>query len=170
MAGLSIAVVKDDSVVYARGFGVRDVGTRAPVDEHTVFAIGSMTKLFTAVAAGMMVDSGAMRWDEPLRRHLPTFATADPYATQHLSLRDALSHRSGLDWRLDFVWLGTRKLFKAFTFAFERTEHGWFQVHAYQFSADMGTVIVETREETWLAHGLDKCDAAQSIAFCVKGS
>ena len=107
VAGLSIAVVKDDSVVYARGFGVRDVGTRAPVDEHTVFAIGSMTKLFTAVAAGMMVDSGAMQWDEPLRRHIPTFATADPYATQHLSLRDALSHRSGLDWRLDFVWLGT---------------------------------------------------------------
>lgn len=105
--GLAIAVVKDDSVVYARGFGVRDVGTRAPVDERTVFAIGSMTKLFTAVAAGMMVDSGVMAWDEPLRRHLPGFATADPYATQHLSLRDALSHRSGLDWRLDFIWFGT---------------------------------------------------------------
>lgn len=107
VAGLAIAVVKDDSVVYASGFGVRDVVTRAPVDEQTVFAIGSMTKLFTAVAAGMMVDSGAMTWDEPLRNHLPGFATADPYATQYLSLRDALSHRSGLDWRLDFVWFGT---------------------------------------------------------------
>jgi anthraniloyl-CoA monooxygenase len=65
-----------------------------------------------------------------------------------------------------FIWLGTRQTFPAFTFAFERTEHGWFQIHAYQFSKDLSTVIVETREETWLAHGLDKFDTDQSIAFC----
>ncbi|HEX7011568.1 MAG TPA: bifunctional salicylyl-CoA 5-hydroxylase/oxidoreductase [Steroidobacteraceae bacterium] len=65
-----------------------------------------------------------------------------------------------------FIWLGTRQTFPAFTFAFERTEHGWFQIHAYQFSKDLSTVIVETREETWKAHGLDKCNTEQSIAFC----
>ncbi|HRX89709.1 MAG TPA: bifunctional salicylyl-CoA 5-hydroxylase/oxidoreductase [Steroidobacteraceae bacterium] len=65
-----------------------------------------------------------------------------------------------------FIWLGTRQKFPAFTFAFEQAEHGWFQIHAYQFSADLATVIVETREETWLAHGLDKFDSDQSIAFC----
>jgi anthraniloyl-CoA monooxygenase len=65
-----------------------------------------------------------------------------------------------------FIWLGTRQAFSAFTFAFEKTEHGWFQIHAYQFSRDLSTVIVETREETWRAHGLDSCTAAQSIAFC----
>jgi len=65
-----------------------------------------------------------------------------------------------------FVWLGTRQHFSAFTFAFERTEHGWFQIHAYQFSQDLSTVIVETREETWLAHGLDQLNTEQSIAFC----
>ena len=65
-----------------------------------------------------------------------------------------------------YIWLGTRKLFDAFTFAFEKTAHGWFQIHAYQFSDDLSTVIVETREETWLAHGLDKADTAQSIDFC----
>ena len=65
-----------------------------------------------------------------------------------------------------FIWLGTTQTFSAFTFAFERTEHGWFQIHAYQFSRDLSTVIVETREETWKAHGLDKFDTAQSIAFC----
>jgi anthraniloyl-CoA monooxygenase len=65
-----------------------------------------------------------------------------------------------------FIWLGTRQAFSAFTFAFEKTEHGWFQIHAYQFSRDLSTVIVETREETWRAHGLDACTAAQSIAFC----
>ena len=65
-----------------------------------------------------------------------------------------------------FIWLGTHQNFPAFTFAFERAQHGWFQVHAYQFSEEMSTVIVETREETWRAHGLDKFSTEQSIEFC----
>jgi anthraniloyl-CoA monooxygenase len=65
-----------------------------------------------------------------------------------------------------YIWLGTTQTFEAFTFAFERTGHGWFQIHAYQFSRDLSTVIVETREETWQAHGLDRADTAASIAFC----
>jgi anthraniloyl-CoA monooxygenase len=64
-----------------------------------------------------------------------------------------------------FIWLGTKQHFPAFTFAFERSEHGWFQIHAYQFSKDLSTVIVETREETWLAHGLDHATTDQSIEF-----
>jgi anthraniloyl-CoA monooxygenase len=67
-----------------------------------------------------------------------------------------------------YIWLGTTQRFSAFTFAFEKTEFGWFQIHAYQFSKDLSTVIVETREETWAAHGLDQADADQSIAFCEK--
>jgi len=65
-----------------------------------------------------------------------------------------------------FIWLGTEQKFPAFTFAFENTEHGWFQIHAYQFSTDLSTVIVETREETWKAHGLDRYSTEQSIEFC----
>ncbi len=65
-----------------------------------------------------------------------------------------------------FIWLGTTQKFSAFTFAFEQTEHGWFQIHAYQFSEQLSTVIVETREETWAAHGLDKFNTEQSIGFC----
>src|SRR5690349_852408 len=65
-----------------------------------------------------------------------------------------------------FIWLGTKQKFPAFTFAFEQTEYGWFQIHAYQFSDDLSTVIVETREETWRAHGLDQFSTQQSIAFC----
>ncbi|MBS0579185.1 MAG: bifunctional salicylyl-CoA 5-hydroxylase/oxidoreductase [Proteobacteria bacterium] len=65
-----------------------------------------------------------------------------------------------------FIWLGTTRPFAEFTFAFERTEHGWFQIHAYQFSAELSTMIVETREETWRAHGLDAFSTAQSIEFC----
>ncbi len=67
-----------------------------------------------------------------------------------------------------YIWLGTTKPFPAFTFAFEETAHGWFQVHAYQFSGTLSTVIVETREETWRAHGLDKASHEQSIAFSEK--
>ena len=67
-----------------------------------------------------------------------------------------------------FIWLGTTQKFAAFTFAFEKTEHGWFQIHAYQFSKDLSTVIVETREETWAAHGLDQASTDQSIEFCQK--
>lgn len=67
-----------------------------------------------------------------------------------------------------FIWLGTTQKFPAFTFAFERTEHGWFQIHAYQFSTELSTVIVETREETWRAHGLDNATTDESIAFAEK--
>jgi anthraniloyl-CoA monooxygenase len=65
-----------------------------------------------------------------------------------------------------YIWLGTRQRFDAFTFAFEETPHGWFQVHAYQFDPDTGTVIVECREEAWRAAGLDTASTEESLAFC----
>jgi len=67
-----------------------------------------------------------------------------------------------------FIWLGTRKKLDAFTFAFEATEWGWFQLHAYRFNDELSTFIVETREETWLKAGLDSYDQDASIAFCEK--
>jgi anthraniloyl-CoA monooxygenase len=72
-----------------------------------------------------------------------------------------------IDWRRNkFVWLGTRRLFEAFTFIFLETEWGWFQVHAYRFNRDLSTFIVETREETWRAAGLENADTDETIAFC----
>ena len=67
-----------------------------------------------------------------------------------------------------FIWLGTHKLFDAFTFAFEKTEHGWFQAHIYKFDEATTTFIVECPEHVWLAHGLDRADQQQSIDFCEK--
>jgi anthraniloyl-CoA monooxygenase len=67
-----------------------------------------------------------------------------------------------------FIWLGTKKLYDAFTFVFERTEHGWFQAHVYKFDAETSTFIVECPEHVWLAHGLDRLDADASVAFCEK--
>jgi anthraniloyl-CoA monooxygenase len=65
-----------------------------------------------------------------------------------------------------YIWLGTRKLFDAFTFAFEKTEWGWFQAHAYKFDAETSTFIVETPEEVWRAAGLDRMSTEEGIAFC----
>ena len=68
--------------------------------------------------------------------------------------------------RCRFVWLGTHKLFEAFTFAFEETPHGWFQAHAYQFDSDTSTFIVETPEDVWLKAGLDRMGKEESIEYC----
>ncbi len=67
-----------------------------------------------------------------------------------------------------YIWLGTNKLYDAFTFLFEKTEHGWFQAHVYKFDETTTTFIVETPEDVWAAHGLDTADQDQSIAFCEK--
>ena len=99
------------------------------------------------------------------------FADADlVVAADGVNSRTRKRHEAAFEPDIDtrecrYIWLGTTKPFPAFTFAFEETEHGWFQVHAYQFSKTLSTVIVETREETWRAHGLDKADHEQSIAF-----
>ena len=77
------------------------------------------------------------------------------------------SYQPDIDTRkCRFVWLGTKKLFSAFTFAFEETEHGWFQAHAYQYDGDTATFIVETPEEVWLKAGIDKMSQEEAIAFC----
>ncbi|MBP7568045.1 MAG: bifunctional salicylyl-CoA 5-hydroxylase/oxidoreductase [Burkholderiaceae bacterium] len=67
-----------------------------------------------------------------------------------------------------FVWLGTKKTFDAFTFAFVQTEHGWFQAHAYKFDGETSTFIVETPEEVWQAHGIDQMSQEDGVAFCEK--
>ena len=107
IAGLAIAIVQNDSVVYERGFGVREVGKPEPVDAHTIFAIGSNSKLFTSVLAGMMVDAKKMRWDAPATTYLPSFQLYDPWVTREITLRDLLAHRSGLGRRGDMLWYGS---------------------------------------------------------------
>lgn len=100
--GLSLVLVHGDSVV-ARGYGVAEVGGDAPVNEHTLFAIGSLTKAFTATLLAILVDEGKIAWDDPVIRHLPDFAMADPWVTRELTIRDVLSHRTGLAGN-DLMW------------------------------------------------------------------
>jgi CubicO group peptidase (beta-lactamase class C family) len=103
--GISIAIVRNDSVLYTKGYGVRAFGNPATVDDHTLFEIGSSSKAFTATIVAMLVGDGKMRWDAHVSDYLPGFRLYDPYASAELTVRDALTHRSGLA-RGELVWLG----------------------------------------------------------------
>ncbi|HUL33126.1 MAG TPA: serine hydrolase [Candidatus Eisenbacteria bacterium] len=101
--GASVAVVKDGKVIYAKGFGYRDVEKKLPVTPDTLFAIGSVTKSFTSLVFGTMNDEGKVDWDKPIRTYLPTFKMDDPIATDHATARDLFSHRTGMPGH-DAVW------------------------------------------------------------------
>lgn len=103
--GLSIAIVRGDSVIFAKGYGVREIGKPGRVDENTVFAVASNTKAVTATAVGMLVSEGKVAWADRATKYLPAFALADPWATRELNLRDLLAHRSGHQtWAGDLLW------------------------------------------------------------------
>lgn len=94
--GAAVAVVHGDAVVYAQGFGVRDLGTGEPVDADTVFQLASVSKPLGATVIARAVHQGTVAWDDPIVKHLPGFALSDPYVTQHLTIEDLYAHRSGL--------------------------------------------------------------------------
>jgi CubicO group peptidase (beta-lactamase class C family) len=102
--GLALAVVRNDSVIYARGYGVRELGGTEPVDEHTLFAIASTTKAMTTAVLGTLVDEGRLGWDDAAGEHLPWFLLQDPFVTRALTVRDLVTHRGGLA-RSDNLWI-----------------------------------------------------------------
>jgi CubicO group peptidase (beta-lactamase class C family) len=103
--GLAVAVVKDGELIFARGYGERELGSGETVDEETRFAIGSTTKAMTVAALGMLVDEGKVHWDDPVVEHLPGFQLSDPWMTREITIRDILTHRAGLGGA-DFLWYG----------------------------------------------------------------
>ncbi len=117
--GVAVAVVQDGRVVYVGGAGRRDLGAGGEVSGRTMFSVGSATKAFTAAAIGMLVDEGAVKLDQPVRAYLPEFKLFDEYAASHLTVRDLLAHRSGLE-RNDAVWyrseLGRQELMERLRF------------------------------------------------------
>jgi CubicO group peptidase (beta-lactamase class C family) len=111
--GAAVGIIVDGHVVFAKGYGVRRVGSPEPVDADTLFDVGSITKSFTAMGVAAMVDDGKLEFDKPVIQYLPAFRLYDPVATQLITPRDLLGHRSGLP-RHDFIrqstWL-TREQF-----------------------------------------------------------
>lgn len=101
--GMAIAIVHGDSVVFARGYGLREVGTTNRVDEHTRFAIGSTTKAMTVMGLAMLVEEGKLRFDDRIVDHIPEFQLSDPWVTREVTVRDLLLHRTGLPGT-DAMW------------------------------------------------------------------
>jgi CubicO group peptidase (beta-lactamase class C family) len=105
---LAIAVVKDDSVVFMKGYGVLEAGKPARADEHTRFAIGSTTKAMTSAGLAMLVDEGKVHWDDKVTRFIPELQLSDPWATREMTIRDLLTHRTGLPGT-DLFWAANWK-------------------------------------------------------------
>lgn len=101
--GLAIAVVKGDSVVFSKGYGVRRLGTHDSVDTHTLFANASTTKAFTSFVVQTLVDDGKLRLEAPVVTYMPALHLSDPVATREITVADLLSHRTGLP-ESDFIW------------------------------------------------------------------
>ncbi|MBX9929695.1 MAG: serine hydrolase [Gemmatimonadaceae bacterium] len=104
--GMAVAVVRNDSVIFAKGYGVRALGAPDPITSHSLFQVASTTKAMTAAVIGMLVDEKKLRWDDAVTQHLPGFQLFDPNVTRELTIRDLLTHRSGLA-RGDQLWYRT---------------------------------------------------------------
>ncbi len=105
--GLAIGIVKNDSLIFAKGYGVREIGKEAQVDQQTLFAVASNTKAFTAALLGMLVDEDKLGWDDRVTDYLREFQMYDPFITREINIRDLLTHRSGLPtFGGDHLWIG----------------------------------------------------------------
>lgn len=104
--GLAIAVVKDDALILARGFGLADIEQEIPVEPTTLFAVGSTTKAFTTAAIAMLVDEGVMSWDDPVTRYLPGFELDVDTGDASMTIRDLCAHRTGFT-RMGLLWAGS---------------------------------------------------------------
>lgn len=106
--GMAVAIVKDGEIVFSKGYGTRNVNTDEPVDGNTLFAIASNSKAFTSAALAMLVDEGKLKWNDRVRDYLPWFELYDPYVSDNFTIRDLLTHRSGLrTFSGDLLWYGS---------------------------------------------------------------
>jgi CubicO group peptidase (beta-lactamase class C family) len=94
--GIAVAIIKDDKVIHSRGYGVRSLKTKQKVDSNTLFAIASNSKAFTTAALGILVDENKLSWDDRVIDYIPDFRLYSPYVTEEFTIRDLLTHRSGL--------------------------------------------------------------------------
>ncbi|HOI29433.1 MAG TPA: serine hydrolase [Melioribacteraceae bacterium] len=108
MPGFAVAIVKNDSVIFAKGYGVKDIRSNEPVDQNTNFMIASCSKAFTTASIARLADQGKLKWDDPVIKHLPYFQMYDPWVTKEMTIRDLVTHRSGLaTFSGDILWLGS---------------------------------------------------------------
>jgi len=94
--GVAVGIVRKDEVIYLKGHGLKELGKEDRIDADTIFPLASCTKSFTTTAMAMLVDKGKMKWDDPVRKHVDFFHLSDPSADALVTLRDLVSHRTGV--------------------------------------------------------------------------
>ena len=152
--GMTIAIVKDNKVVFARGYGIRNIETGEAVDTNTLFGIASNTKAMTSAALAILVDEGELSWDDKVQDYLPWFQLYNPYVSAEMTIRDLLCHRSGLKtFSGDLIWYGSthsrndiirRARFLKPTFGF-RDGYGYSNI----MFLTAGQIIEATTGTTW---------------------
>jgi CubicO group peptidase (beta-lactamase class C family) len=152
--GAAVIIIKEGDVLLSQGFGKRNVAENLDVTPRTLFPIGSSSKAFTSAAIAMLVEEGKLEWDKPIRHYLPAFKLHDQFATERITVRDLLCHRSGLP-RHEFLWYGSSMTRK------EMVEHlAFLEPNAdfrtlYQYNnlmyATAGYLIEQVTGQTWEA-------------------
>ncbi len=150
--GLALSVVHKGKVVFCEGSGLRAVEQKLPVTPHTRFAIGSTTKAFTTVAMGILVDEGCLKWDTPVRRYFPEFRLFDPIASEQITLRDLVTHCSGLP-RHDSLWYFANINRQELVRRVQHLEPSWGLRQVYQYNnlmfAIAGYLVEQVTGVTW---------------------
>jgi CubicO group peptidase (beta-lactamase class C family) len=150
--GMAVGIVQRDRVVYLKGFGVRDIKTGQPVTPDTLFDIGSCTKAFTAASVAILVDEGKMRWDARVSDYVPSFHLYDPLADEYVTMRDLLTHRTGLQGT-DLLWYGSpfslEEIIRRVRYI--KPDEGFRAVFQYQnvMYATAGYAVGEASGGTW---------------------
>ncbi|WP_224484048.1 serine hydrolase [Robertkochia aurantiaca] len=102
--GFAVSVVHEGETIFYETYGVRNIADKTPVDEHTLFTLGSTTKAMIAIGLGMLADEGKLSWEDPVRKHLPSFRLSDPYITEEARIQDLLTHNLGIQ-PADLLWI-----------------------------------------------------------------
>ncbi len=148
-AGLVISVVSDKEILYEKGFGFRDIENKLPFTSKTLFPLGSHTKSFTATAIAMLVDNGKLNWDEPIRNYISDFKMKNPYVTERITIRDVLSHTTGLPHH-QFTFMNSDWIYKDIfkRLPYLEQSHEFRTIHKYSnLNFFIATKIVEDLSE-----------------------
>ena len=150
--GIGVGVVVGDKLVFAKGYGYRDCEKKLPLTAQTMFTIASNTKLFTAVAAGMLVEEGKLTWDRPIKESVPTIEFYDSYLNNTVTLRDMLAHRTGIT-RHDSIWYksdySTKELFERLKYLEPKESPRQIFLYNNMMYAGAGHAIELQSGKTW---------------------
>lgn len=151
--GMAIGVIQNDSVLFLKGFGFRDISKKLPVTPQTLFGIASISKTFTAATVGILCDEGKLGWNTPIIEYVPDFRLYDEYASFHATPRDLLSHRTGLSTYSDlmvYIWPFERdEIYKRLRYLKpSQSFRHWYQYSNLSF-VTTGALVGKISGSTW---------------------